>query len=153
MTGKTLEERFWAKVDNRNGEGCWTWNGDSYPKGYGRLKIDGKGKRAHRISYELFCGPIPDGLHVLHKCDNPACVRPDHLWVGTNKDNIRDKVKKGRQAHNRGVNHGRAKLTPKQVMKIRQDRRTCAAIAADYQISETHAWQIKARKCWAHLDA
>jgi hypothetical protein len=75
---------------------CWIWGGVRGTNGYGTIKKKSKAIRAHRASYELFVGPIPDGMHVLHKCDNPLCVNPEHLFVGTHIDNMRDMEKKGR---------------------------------------------------------
>jgi hypothetical protein len=93
----SLEERFWAKV--RKSEGCWEWVGSKIPKGYGNIGISyrpPKSALAHRVSWEIHFGPIPGGMFVCHHCDNPGCVRPDHLFLGTNLDNIRDSESKGR---------------------------------------------------------
>ena len=76
--------------------GCWLWAGAAHVKGYGYFSVHGKGRRAHRVSYEMACGPIPTGLSVCHKCDTPACVNPDHLFVGDQRANILDAVAKGR---------------------------------------------------------
>lgn len=76
--------------------GCWDWKG-SKSRGYGKLNINGKQKRAHRVSYEMFKHKIPPGLVVMHSCDNPGCVNPDHLSTGTQNDNIQDMIKKGRK--------------------------------------------------------
>ncbi len=76
--------------------GCWEWNGVLNQGGYGRIFINGKGQMAHRVSYQLVCGPIPDGMLVLHKCDNPCCIRPEHLFLGTHQDNSDDMIRKGR---------------------------------------------------------
>jgi len=92
-----IEMRFWSKVTK--GAGCWEWTASTDHKGYGKLAEGGRQGRtlsAHRVSYELNVGPIPDGLLVLHRCDNPPCVRPDHLFVGTHTDNAQDMAKKGR---------------------------------------------------------
>lgn len=86
--------------------GCWLWLGVLSPRGYGKLKSRGHSMAAHRASYISFRGPIPGGLCVLHRCDNPPCVNPDHLWLGTNADNSADMVAKGRSA--RGERHGSA---------------------------------------------
>lgn len=91
---ETLEKRFWSKVTRS--EGCWEWNGYRTPDGYGRIWKDGKGCSATRISWEMAFGSIPDGLHVLHRCDNPPCVNPDHLFLGDRSTNMQDSVAKGR---------------------------------------------------------
>lgn len=90
-----IKSRFFKHV--KKTDGCWIWTGYCQKNGYGTIHC-GKGsiKRAHRISYEIHCGKIPDGLYVCHKCDNPSCVRPDHLFLGTQLDNIRDCISKGR---------------------------------------------------------
>lgn len=98
-TTQTPEERFWSKVDVRGPNDCWEWNAHRDKNGYGAIRIGGAGtprKRAHRFAYESKYGAIADGLIVRHKCDNPPCCNPDHLEVGTTKDNAWDKVKRGR---------------------------------------------------------
>jgi hypothetical protein len=89
--------RYWDKV--RRGPKCWTWSAAVSSNGYGwfRLVSTEAGRNSHRVAWELTKGPIPGGLHVLHRCDNRRCVRPSHLYLGTNADNVRDKVAKGRQ--------------------------------------------------------
>jgi hypothetical protein len=94
---------FWDKVKIRSGIGCWEWQAYCNKDGYGQVGYQGTVTGAHRVSWILENGPIPDGLCVLHKCDNPSCVRPDHLFLGTRVDNSDDKVAKGRQA--KGITH------------------------------------------------
>lgn len=114
----TPEQRFWAKVDKSSE--CWVWTAGRQHFGHGKFRPNGSAPHvlAHRFSYELAYGPIPDGLFVLHKCDNPPCVRPDHLFLGTQDDNMKDKVRKGRQA--KGPENGRSKLTWEQAAEIRR---------------------------------
>lgn len=91
--------RFWSKVQkSEDPEGCWLWTGALNEKGYGFFKVEPKQLKAHRFAYEQFVGPIPEGLQVNHHCDNPACVRPDHLYVGTQQENRQDAVRRGRTA-------------------------------------------------------
>jgi hypothetical protein len=89
-------KRFWAKVLKQPGDGCWEWIGAKHTGGYGQLRVSGVLKTTHRLSWEIHKGEVPAGLWVLHKCDNRACVRPEHLFVGTGLQNVRDTVAKGR---------------------------------------------------------
>jgi len=111
-------EGFWVKVKKTND--CWQWTGTKDRDGYGRFRIPGKGLRgSHRIAWSLVNGTIPIGLCVLHKCDNPSCVNPDHLFLGTQQDNIKDMVAKGRQSKMFGLRNPKCKLTDDQVREIR----------------------------------
>lgn len=115
-TKKPPEDRFWAKV--RTGDKCWEWVGAIADTGYGIFTVSTKiHVSTHRFSYQLHYGTIPDGLWVLHRCDNRRCVRPDHLFLGTALDNVRDMDKKGRRRNVqvRGAKHHFAKLTPSDV--------------------------------------
>lgn len=115
--------RFWTKVCKKDNSCCWEWRGAIQSKGYGSVGVSaGKTALAHRVAYELTYGEIPKGMHVLHKCDNRRCVNPAHIFLGTNKDNVRDKVQKGRQA--KGEKNGRSKLTYKQIDAIRYMHKT-----------------------------
>lgn len=148
------EQRFWTKV--ARGEGCWEWTGAICPTtGYGDFSAGGAGSNvgAHRASYELNIGPIPPGLFVLHRCDNRRCVRPDHLFLGTQRDNVRDMIAKGRAAKQqlKGEKHPSAKLTEADVLAIRsstEDRRT---LAEKYGISPATVSDIWRRFTWSHL--
>ena len=148
---KRIEERFWKKVDKSTLSGCWEWMAYKLPQGYGRFRVAGRMQLAHRVSYELTHGPIPDGMFVCHRCDNRGCVNPDHLFLGTQADNLRDMREKGRAAPVVGEAHGAARLTEADVLAIRADTRTQAAIAADYGVTQPLVNKIKRRKTWAHV--
>lgn len=109
-TRLSLVERFWSKVDRSGGpDDCWLWMAGKFHGGYGAFGTSrSRNTRAHRFSWALTHGPIPDGLLVLHKCDTPACVNPTHLFLGTDSDNMADRDGKGRQS--RGVTHGAVML-------------------------------------------
>lgn len=114
----TIQERFFSKVLKT--ETCWVWQANKLPTGYGLFRIGDSMQRAHRVAYRLTYGSFPEKLQVLHKCDNPSCVRPDHLWLGTNTDNVRDKVLKGRASSLAGEANPKAKLTAAQVIEMRK---------------------------------
>ena len=133
-------ERFWNKV--KRGPGCWEWTAYTSGGGYGYYSLNGKDHRAHRLVYEMGHGPIPNGMKVCHTCDNPPCVRPSHLFIGTQKDNSLDAHKKGRLY---------TKLTPKQIEQIRADTRTLRKIAADYDVCFTTVGRIKKKETWKHI--
>jgi hypothetical protein len=90
-----LAKRFHEKVQQGEADACWPWLGAEHGKGYGGISIRGRSQPAHRVAYELACGAIPAGLWVLHRCDNPKCVNPAHLFLGTHQDNMDDMKKKG----------------------------------------------------------
>lgn len=143
----TLEARFWSKVDRRGPDDCWPWLASKMEMGHGHIWIrKGVFRAAHRVSWEVNRGPIPDGLHVLHSCDNPPCVNPDHLRLGTNRDNIRDKVERGRSSW---VGR-RSKLTWDEVRDIRRRARygNHAALALEFGVSRSLVSMIAEGKRW-----
>lgn len=145
------QAEFWSHVPV-SANGCWEWSGRRDKDGYGRFSHI---QRAHRYSWILHFGPIvPSTLHVLHHCDNPPCVRPDHLFLGTTVDNTLDKVKKGRQ--NRGETHGMAIVSADQVREIReryaQGGISQIALGAEYGLKQTSVSGIVLRKYWPHIE-
>lgn len=147
-----LIKAFWSKV--KITPGCWEWTASQITNGYGVFRMAsrrGLSQYPHRFSYLLHFGAFPEHLHVLHKCDNRLCVNPDHLFLGTHQDNVRDMVSKGRNFKSRGESNPGAKLTKEQVQLIRQDSRTQVAIAKEYGISQPQVSYIKSGKQWTHL--
>lgn len=132
-----VNERFWSKVDT-SGD-CWQWIGAKNAKGYGNFYASrSKWVHAHRFSWEVANGSIPDGMHVLHHCDNPSCVRPLHLFLGTNLDNRRDMFAKRRHPH--GQTHGNSKLTMNDARAIRalcNRGDTRASLARSFKVSRS----------------
>lgn len=141
-------DRFWQKVAKLDG-GCWEFTGAIANTGYGIFYNGKKLEGAHRWSYRMYVGEIPDGLFVCHHCDNRKCVRPSHLFVGTVKDNAQDAAKKGRVPHGEG--HCHSKLTEEQVLAIRSDTRSYRKIAPDYGITYSTVGEIKRRLIWKHI--
>jgi hypothetical protein len=136
--------------------GCLLWTGAIRDAGYGVIGAGGRGGKslgAHRVAWELHKGPIPDGLHCLHRCDNPRCVNVDHLFLGTNQDNIADRVRKGRSKAPifRGEDHAQAKLTDDDVRRIREDGRFQRVIAAEYGVGQALISKVKRREAWQHV--
>jgi hypothetical protein len=130
---------------------CWTWTGGRTSKGYGRIRVGNLTTTAHRVSYKLYVADIPDGMIVCHRCDNPPCVNPDHLFVGTHGDNMKDKVQKGRLKKSFGARNGSTKLNEDQVRRIHSDHRLHREIAADYGVATSQVQRIKAGRYWSHL--
>lgn len=151
-------ERFWAKVDKTGENGCWLWTGATTTKGYGHMRWGGKTVTASRVSWELAHGPITDGLHVLHHCDNPPCVNPAHLFLGTIKDNSQDMTRKGRGKPPRmcGAQLGIAKVDEDAVRAIRQRYAeggvTYEALGREFGISGSQIARIVRRLFWRQVE-
>lgn len=131
---------------------CQLWTGAPTSHGYGRTTINGREEKAHRLAYQMHVGPIPEGLCVLHRCDNRMCVNPDHLFVGTKRDNARDAQAKGRNS--RGERHGRSKLTEANVKAIRgrlAEGFSLSAVAAEFGVSKANVGHIRTGRLWTWL--
>lgn len=149
--GLTDHQRFWEKVDT-SGD-CWEWKGGK-PLGYGRFYWRGGDYQAHRASLLLAGVEIPEGKFVLHHCDNPSCVRPSHLYIGTHNDNMRDMARRGRAADTSGENHPQVKMTAR---KVRWARKAFAAggslrqIAKRFGVSHNCIYEAVKRKTWKNI--
>lgn len=152
----TTEGRFFSKIAaTSRPDACWLWLGWTQ-RGYGMFRPENSRSTsrrkvlAHRLSYEHFNGPIPDGMVVRHTCDTPACVNPEHLVVGTHAENHADMVVKGR--HPRGAGHGMAKLTEADVFAIRASGGvTQEALGRQYGVTQASISCIQLRKSWTHI--
>jgi hypothetical protein len=152
---QSIEQRFWSHVDRRGPDECWTWTAARDHHGYGIFGIGGHDCRmlhANRIAWILTYGPIPAGLFACHKCDNPPCCNPTHLFLGTNTDNMADMKRKGRdRCEHWGESNGCAKLTQQQVNEIRERRRNgemTKTLAAEYKINPSHCSEIITGRKW-----
>lgn len=145
-----FEDRFWSMVDQSGA--CWLWTGARTALSYGIFtgRIDAQSfDKAHRYSYALANGSIPDGMHVLHRCDNRWCVNPEHLWLGTQADNVRDAHIKGR--HVNGSRVGTSRFDEATIIKIRTANGDIADIAKQFGCDYTHVMRIQKSECWKHL--
>jgi hypothetical protein len=145
--GRTPAERL-ASGSKRMSDGCLVWQRGRTRTGYGRLTADKKRISAHRLAWELAHGPIPDGMCVCHRCDNPACVDADHLFLGTIADNVADMIAKGRAVYPPGERNGRAKLTELDVLAIRASSLPQRALADHYGVGKACIHKIKHGRIW-----
>lgn len=173
LTDEKFLARFWAKVDKSAGpDGCWLWTGCRMPTGYGQLRVFGKVSIcSHRISWEITNGPLPQGtgFHgtcVCHRCDNPSCCNPAHLFIGSHKDNMNDRDRKGRVASGarsghvthpesfaRGEQHACSKLTERAVREIlSQPHLATATLGSMYGVTDGAIRHIRRGTSWKHLD-
>lgn len=156
-----ISARFWSKVD-KSGD-CWIWSGTPASRGYGAFSAQGRTLRAHRVAWELTFGAIPNGLLVCHRCDVRNCVRPDHLFLGTDADNMADRDTKGRArprlmpGHSFnciGSQNNAARFTEDDVVTIRTRHdagETQTALAREFGVSQNAIWRVVSRKGWRHV--
>lgn len=150
----TMSEAILTKIRIDSETGCWNWTASKNNGGYGRIRFRNKEKLAHRASYEVHRGQIPEGLNVCHRCDNPACINPDHLFVGTQAENAADMVAKGRAPipNLRGSAHANAKLTEADIVAIRAAKGvTLRELGEQYGVNGSTISWIRTGKGWAHV--
>lgn len=159
---RPLSERFWESV-NRNGPihpvmgtACWLWTGHKKPRGYGFLGTSAGHRYAHRLSYEIHHGVIPDNLCVCHRCDNRLCVNPQHLFIGTHAENMHDMAMKGRANKDvlRGERHPNTRLTEQQVRDIRWRffvGEPPTHLAVEYKVTKSQIYKIVKGRAWCHV--
>jgi hypothetical protein len=149
--------RFWSYVDRRGAEECWPWVGTKDAHGYGIYSVRHRLYKAHRAAYYFNHGEIDAKLVCCHRCDNPTCVNPAHLWLGTQRQNTQDRDAKGRTRTGRlcGENNHGTKLTPENVLWIRGNYKpnelSTRKLAAMFSVSQTKIRQVLARECWKHI--
>jgi hypothetical protein len=155
------KRRFWTSVNKHGpihpvlGTRCWLWTAGKFRRGYGRVDFCGKSTGSHRYSWRIHFGNIPNGLCVLHRCDNPPCVNPDHLFLGTRTDNMTDRDHKGRQS--KGEHRPLAKLTDELVREIRRRyRKRCRrngihAISRELGVAPLTIWKVVNNITWKHI--
>lgn len=151
---RTVSERFWSHVDRRSDQECWVWRGATQPNGYGSFRPSAKVHvRSHRFAFEEAGGSIPCGAVVLHICDNPPCCNPAHLRVGTQKDNVRDCIKKGR--FRPGKLRVKAKLNPdavREILAAPTGYGTGEALAKKFGVTSAAISAVRSRKNWKHVE-
>jgi hypothetical protein len=156
---KTIHDRFMDKVSPEPNSGCWLWDAFTREDGYGQFRFNGRTQSAHRVAWQLYNGPLSrgasgSGVCVLHRCDNPACVNPEHLFIGSNADNVQDMVNKGRNQRCRGADASRSKLIDADVIAIRHFVKSGVPqnkIAIMFNVDNSTISDIKRRKSWSHL--
>ena len=151
LKGRSVEQRLHDSYLPEPNSGCWIWLGHLNACGYGAFGFNGRSRLAHRVSYEVFRGSFPKNKKVLHRCDMPCCVNPDHLFVGTQADNVADMESKNRAYHPRGENHGHTKITVEIVRAIRRDPRSERKIARAMGLTRAIVHNVKNGRTWGHV--
>ena len=146
---RPVKDRFFEKVDVT--PSCWLWTARKDKDGYGNLRVEGRPQRAHRVAYTLFVGEIPDGLCVLHTCDTPACVNPEHLFLGTVGENNTDRKVKGRNGEQSGPAGPNARFTADLIRYIRHSPATGASLARAFGVSAGVISEVRSRKTYKNI--
>lgn len=149
-----IKQKFYSNIRINPETGCWEWAGLRDKKGYGIFKALGFTHRANRFSWLLHKGEFPNELYVCHKCDNPPCVNPDHLFLGTQKDNMQDMVRKGRNADSKGIKNPRASLYDDAIIQIRKLwdlGESVKEIAIHFCVPKSTVQKIISNETWTHL--
>jgi hypothetical protein len=148
-----LTDRFWPYVQKTHD--CWLWTGFTHRQGYGRIWVRTRLELTHRVAWRLTYGPIPPGMCICHHCDNPRCVRPSHLFLGPQRDNVHDMEAKGRGKKCKGSQHHMTKLTDTDILTIRSryaaGRTTQQTLADRYNVTPSTIGKIIRREQWRHL--
>lgn len=147
-------DRLKAKISVNEANDCWEWQASLNTNGYGQFRFRNRPQQAHRVSWVLHHGEIPAGLYVLHKCDNPLCINPDHLFLGTQAENIADAMSKDRWRTPRpvGESHGNAVMTEDDVRAIRASSEPSRRIAKRYGVTQSAIQHIRKRRSWQHVE-
>lgn len=150
---RPVADRLLSKIERVAETGCWEWTASRNRLGYGRITVAGKVELAHRVSFQEFKAIDPNGMSVCHKCDNPCCINPDHLFLGTQLENMQDCALKGRRVYLRGENQSGAKLTRDSVEAIRCSPLSNSALGRELGVSDVLISRIRNGKAWAWLNS
>ena len=148
-----MKKKLLSHIDIKE-NGCWEWNRSRHKQGYGHFGYKMKTLLAHRVSWMIFKGELSHDIYVCHKCDNPPCVNPDHLFLGTNRDNIIDSIEKGRKDPPKGEKNGSSQLSEENVIEIRrlyEIGENQKSLAKKFKTTRGHIGNIVHRRCWKHL--
>lgn len=150
---RPVAERLLSKVNEISETGCWEWTASRNKLGYGRITVGGRVELAHRVSFLEFKRADPTGMSVCHRCDNPCCVNPEHLFLGTQLENMQDCGTKGRRVFAKGVDQKAAKLNPDLVRMIRRSKKSNSQLGRELGISDVAISCVRLRKTWAWVES